>query len=499
MPHRRQVRAETQEAHDDQKDSAAEEGPSASIQHNQLQAPPAAAAAPAPFVFSAGGRAPHVQKGQQQPPPAPGPFVFSFEFSESAFQEQSTRTLPCGGGQVKEHGEGQAAQAREKDEEELEDRSRSAGGRYEAGDEAELEACGEGEGDGDREGCGARGQELDTDTDCRRAECLRPSQEPHPILRLPPHQSATGPPCQQRTPPEPAPLALASNSQGMRTRTQSSGKEDQVEDEHRESRGGEGEESDELEEDGGPGEGDRGGEEGEEGEEDEPSDPEEGSEGDHEDDGEGSEISCDCVECLSPEPRPWACEYRCTCEQCEEARSPTAGAAAGFCEHFVDFFEDTEVPECGTADADSCRARWQDELDECVAKRGEQGLASVTYALRLANLFFGYDMKSEARALYECFLAPRLLDPDERRRGELLGAVSPDALEEHAQHYGVTHLAAGDFASAKQVYQAALDISMRLAKGRYAADMLGILSRICLMLKEPENAWRYLQPLLYYK
>eukprot|EP00741_Cyanophora_paradoxa_P018830 tig00021098_g18178.t1 len=264
------------------------------------------------------------------------------------------------------------------------------------------------------------------------------------------------------------------------------------EDKQGESRGGERDEGDELEEDGGPGEEDCGGGDGED------SEPlKEGGEDGHEDDKEESDTSksCDCVECLSPEPRPWACEYRCTCEQCEEARSPTAGAAAGFCSHFVNFCEAMAAPNRASTQADSCRARWQRELDDCVARRGDQGLASVTYALRLAHLLFKYDMTAEARALYERFLAPRLLD--KRRRGELSGAASPGALVDFARKYGDTHAAAGDYASAKQTFLAALDISMRHvngSSGRAGSNcVLWSLSVICMKLKEHENAWKYLQ------
>eukprot|EP00741_Cyanophora_paradoxa_P023316 tig00000254_g22523.t1 len=105
---------------------------------------------------------------------------------------------------------------------------------------------------------------------------------------------------------------------------------------------------------------------------------------------------------------------------------------------------------CNKEDFEACRARWQSELDDCVTKRGEQSLPSITYALRLARLLYQFNMKAEVRELFERFLAPRLLD--ERRRDELRGAASLESLANHVEIFGSICFMNKTFALSKHAF-----------------------------------------------
>eukprot|EP00741_Cyanophora_paradoxa_P018749 tig00021094_g18098.t1 len=137
-------------------------------------------------------------------------------------------------------------------------------------------------------------------------------------------------------------------------------------------------------------------------------------------------VACQCVECISPDPRPWACDYRCACRQCEEAHSSSLAAASGsgasagrFCNKFILHVEAMAHP--GGDDWEACAARWQSELDECVARRGEQGLASITYALRLAGLFYMFSKQEKSFELYQMNLEIAEEACQECKRGGFLG------------------------------------------------------------------------------
>eukprot|EP00741_Cyanophora_paradoxa_P018751 tig00021094_g18100.t1 len=208
---------------------------------------------------------------------------------------------------------------------------------------------------------------------------------------------------------------------------------------------------------------------------------------------------CRCAECCSPQPRPWACEYRCACQQCEAARSgsPAAGAAARFCFDFVLHLEGmvTQGPETSKRDLKACVARWRGELEACVAELGEQRLASVALALRLARLLWVFSRDAEAREVYQRFLAPRLLD--ERRRDELLGASTTNALITHADNYGSLCMDAKDYSTAKKAYAATLEILNCYAKldasHESVSDTLYKLALSCLGLKERDEAFNNYQ------
>eukprot|EP00741_Cyanophora_paradoxa_P018316 tig00000204_g17685.t1 len=200
---------------------------------------------------------------------------------------------------------------------------------------------------------------------------------------------------------------------------------------------------------------------------------------------------CQCAECSRPEPRSWACEYQCACQECEEARSPTGVAGSCFCEDFVFHLE--EMPACIECN--------DGELEACVAELGEERLASVALALRLAHLLFRSKMHSKARNLYERYLLPRLF-ACEARRDELLGAASQDSLVHHAFSYASAcfagdHMHRLEYASIKKTMLVVLDIIQRFTtfgdNSDEVATAYSFLARSCLGLKERDNARRYAQ------
>eukprot|EP00741_Cyanophora_paradoxa_P018364 tig00000204_g17731.t1 len=215
-----------------------------------------------------------------------------------------------------------------------------------------------------------------------------------------------------------------------------------------------------------------------------------------------------------PAPSNRDAEYRCACRQCEEALSPAAQATrtARFCNSFLEHLETVRIPE---TQSEAYRVKWQGELYESVAKRGEHSLVTVAYALRLARLDLGnmcnlkllhldattaadreiFAEDLDRHAVYVRFLAPWLLDA--KRRDELLGAASAASLAQHVVFFGIWCSRFANRALAKQITLIALDIMKRLAKydERHAlvADALWNLAKMCVALGDRDEAWVYFQ------
>eukprot|EP00741_Cyanophora_paradoxa_P013773 tig00020710_g13295.t1 len=203
-----------------------------------------------------------------------------------------------------------------------------------------------------------------------------------------------------------------------------------------------------------------------------------------------------------PNVPEWVSLYWCECEKCKKARSPaTSGiATAGFCGDFlsISYSETIGMLHMNMTDEKGYKEfvqYWQGELDNSVAKLGEQALATVSYALRLALGFNHFEKPDEVVKIYERFLAPRLLD--EKRRDELLGAATPEALADHARAFAYVYFKAKNHARAKKIYMCALDVLKRLTrfheKNKRIAEVLWLLGSICVQLKEWEEAWRNFQ------
>eukprot|EP00741_Cyanophora_paradoxa_P021541 tig00021357_g20796.t1 len=177
---------------------------------------------------------------------------------------------------------------------------------------------------------------------------------------------------------------------------------------------------------------------------------------------------CQCIECNRPDPHPWACKYR-----------------------FIAHLEDIPIPGRGTLS--SSRAHWEGELRKCIAARGEQSLASVAYALRLAQLLAVFDRPEESCDVYRRFLAPRLLD--ERRRDELLGAASLKMLSTHASAFGIAVGIGGDYALSRTALVAALGFWKRIEgaseNSLHVADLYWMLAKSCVKIREKEDALNY--------
>eukprot|EP00741_Cyanophora_paradoxa_P023303 tig00000254_g22510.t1 len=203
-----------------------------------------------------------------------------------------------------------------------------------------------------------------------------------------------------------------------------------------------------------------------------------------------------------PEVHVWAPTPKCTCPQCEKARSPTAeeNFIAGFCVDFIGQLERTALPDKEGLEA--CKALWQSDLEELVAKRGEQSLSSVSYALRLAHLIFScgsFVWKEEGLQLYTRFLAPRLFDVDEKRRNELLGAASRKSLAGHLNNYAWNFFNLRKDAFVKRICLASLDVLTGdsdcngISNDRDVASLFWALASALLRMGELKSAWDNLQ------